>query len=39
MYIHSILWFLSWPVLILVSYFLVRWALNLIEKKSPNTKG
>jgi hypothetical protein len=33
MYTYSILWFLTWPVLILASYFLVRWALKVIEKK------
>jgi len=33
MYTYSILWFLSWPVLILATYFLVRWALMTIEKK------
>ena len=33
MYTYSILWFVSWPVFILVSYFLIRWALKRFEKK------
>lgn len=32
MYIDSILWFLSWPLLIIISYFLIKWALRVIEK-------
>jgi hypothetical protein len=32
MYVHSILAYLSWPALVLVSYFLVRWALRIFEK-------
>ncbi len=32
MYLHEIIWFLSWPVLIAVSYFAIRWALRLLDK-------
>lgn len=39
MYTYSILWFLSWPALILASYFLVRWALKVIEKKNSQADG
>jgi hypothetical protein len=34
MYTYSILWFLTWPALILASYFLVKWALKVIEMKN-----
>jgi O-antigen/teichoic acid export membrane protein len=33
MYISSILMLLSWPAVILLSWFAVRLALNLYEKK------
>ena len=33
MYIDSLLWYLSWPALILVSYYLVRWVVRKIEKR------
>lgn len=32
MYIGSILGYLSWPFLILVSYLVVRWALRIFER-------
>jgi hypothetical protein len=35
MYISSILWYLSWPVLIIVSYYLIRFALKRFEKHLP----
>jgi hypothetical protein len=33
MYIGSVLGYLSWPFMILVSYLAVRWALRFFEKK------
>jgi hypothetical protein len=33
MVITSILTLLSWPVVIVVSYFLIRWAVNRYEEK------
>jgi hypothetical protein len=33
MYIQSIIGYLSWPFMILVSYLLVRWAINYFEKR------
>ncbi len=33
MYLKEILWFFSWPVFIWVSYLLVRYVLNKLEKK------
>jgi len=33
MYIASVLNLLSWPLLILVSYLLIRWAVKVYEKK------
>ena len=33
MYITSVLTLLSWPLLILVSYMLIRWAVKVYEKK------
>lgn len=35
MYIASILWFLSWPLLITVSYFAVRILVRKAEQKNP----
>ena len=35
MYIASVLILLSWPVLILVSYLVVSWAVKGYEKKQP----
>jgi hypothetical protein len=37
MYISSILGYLSWPFLIMVSYVAVRWALRRFEKKVAET--
>lgn len=34
-YISEILWLLSWPVLMYVSYRLSVWAIKLWEKKQP----
>ncbi|MGE0076856.1 MAG: hypothetical protein AB7S48_03255 [Bacteroidales bacterium] len=34
-YISEILWLLSWPVLIYVSYKLSVWAIKYWEKKQP----
>jgi hypothetical protein len=34
MYTSSILWLLTWPALLLASYFLARLALRIIEKKN-----
>jgi hypothetical protein len=33
MYTHSILLLLSWPVIILFSWFVIRYVINLYEKK------
>jgi len=33
MYTHSILMLLSWPVLILISWFVIRYVVDLYEKK------
>jgi hypothetical protein len=33
MYIASILTLLGWPILIGVSYFIIRWAVNRYETK------
>ena len=39
MYTYSILWFLSWPVLILVSLFIIRWAVKRLEQKESQGEG
>lgn len=33
MYLTSILFYLTWPVLILVSYYLIKFAVKKMEKK------
>jgi flagellar biosynthesis/type III secretory pathway M-ring protein FliF/YscJ len=33
MYTHSILMLLSWPVIILISWFIIRYVITLYEKK------
>jgi hypothetical protein len=33
MYLHTIFMLLSWPVLIVVAYYLIRFLLNIYEKK------
>jgi hypothetical protein len=33
MIIYSILWYLSWPLLILASYFIIGWVVKKIEKR------
>jgi len=33
MYIQSIIGYLSWPFMILVSYLAIRWALRYFEKR------
>jgi hypothetical protein len=33
MYITEIIWFLTWPGLIFVSYLAIRWALKRFESK------
>jgi hypothetical protein len=33
MYTHSILMLLSWPVIILVSWFIIRYVITQYEKK------
>ena len=33
MYTHSILFLLSWPVIILISWFVIRYVITLYEKK------
>ena len=32
MYVGAIIGYLSWPLMILVSYLAVRWALKIFEK-------
>jgi hypothetical protein len=39
MYMSSILLLLSWPVIILLSWFAVKMALNLYEKKQVNKEA
>ncbi len=31
-YLHEILWYLSWPLLIVISYQAVKWTLKKFEK-------
>lgn len=31
----SVLWYLSWPVLIFISYRIIAWAVKRYEKKYP----
>lgn len=38
MYLKSILLFLTWPLLILETYYLARWTLRIIEKKYAKQK-
>jgi hypothetical protein len=33
MYVSSVIGYLSWPFLILVSYLAIRWALRYFEKR------
>ena len=33
MYTHSILMLISWPVIILISWFIIRYVITLYEKK------
>ena len=39
MYIREILGYLSWPFMIAVSYFLVRWALNYYDRRHVEGAG
>jgi len=34
-YFEGVLWLLTWPVLIVISYYLVRLALNKTEQSLP----
>ncbi len=34
MYIQEILWLLSWPVFILISYYVASYAIRKFEKKN-----
>jgi len=36
---HSIVMLLSWPVLILVSWFVIRFAIDWYEKKEARKQG
>lgn len=38
MYTEAILWMLSWPVLIIVSYQLIKLALKRFESKAETSK-
>ncbi len=35
MYIKEILWLLSWPVLIVIAYYLIRFAVEKFEQHLP----
>jgi len=35
MYLKEILWLLTWPLLIIVSYYLIRFALKRFEEHLP----
>lgn len=35
MHLTSILWYLSWPAFIAVSYFVIRWVIKKVEQKIP----
>jgi hypothetical protein len=35
MHLTSILWFLSWPAFIALSYFVIRWIIRRVENKNP----
>jgi len=39
MYINQILTYLVWPVFILVSWFIIRAAVILYEKRFPDSEG
>ncbi len=39
MYTQSILFLLSWPVLILVSWFVIRYVIDQYEKKEAKQKA
>lgn len=38
MYIREILLYLTWPAVVIISYFAVRWALNKFEKNLSENK-
>ena len=35
MNLSSVLWYLSWPVFIAVSYLVIRWVIGRVEQKNP----
>ena len=39
MYTHSILMLLSWPVIILISWLVIRYVITLYEKKEIKKQG
>jgi hypothetical protein len=39
MYLESLVGYLSWPFMILVSYLAVRWALRVFERNYSATEG
>jgi hypothetical protein len=39
MYLGSIIGYLSWPFMIVVSYLVVRWAIRTFEKKQEAAGG
>lgn len=39
MYTTPILWMLSWPVLIIVSYYAVKWGIKKFEAKLEAEEG
>ncbi len=35
MSIDSLIWYLSWPAFIALSYFVIRWVLRTVERRHP----
>lgn len=33
-YLHEILWYLSWPLMIVISHHTIKWVLNKFEKQN-----
>ncbi|SMO61534.1 hypothetical protein SAMN06265379_103382 [Saccharicrinis carchari] len=33
-YLHEILWYMSWPLLIVISHYTVKWAIRKFEKEN-----
>ena len=39
MYTTPLLWMLSWPVLIVISYYLVKWVVKKYESKTDSDEN